>query len=67
MNKEKALCPKFGFEITAELKQSYCLNCVDKCETAGLAHNPLGEVDVFELAKLLVKKQKDNSDSLGGY
>lgn len=52
-------CPKFGFEITPELKQSYCLNCVDKCETVKPAHNTLGKVDVFELARLLAEKEQD--------
>lgn len=51
------VCPKFRFEITAELKQSYCLNCVDKCETVKPVHNLLGKVDVFELARLLTEKQ----------
>jgi len=55
-------CPKFGFEITDALKQSYCLNCVEKCD-AMQSRVELGKVDVFRLARLLKeKKDKEEGD-----
>ena len=54
-------CPKFGFEVTSDFKQSYCLNCADKCEIVKPTFNLLGKVDVFELARLLAEKQKNKN------
>ena len=54
-------CPKFGFEITDLLKQSYCRNC-EGCVFAKPQFQ-LGKVDIFELARRL-KEKKENESSI---
>lgn len=50
-------CPKYSFEITETLRQSYCKNC-NGCEDN--PHNPtaLPPVDIFKLAQDLAEKEK---------
>jgi len=54
-------CPKFGFEITESLKQSYCKNC-DGCSEITKPRFELGKVDIFELARRLKEKEKAEND-----
>ena len=50
-------CPKYGYEVTDELKRSYCLNCSDKCDFIERG-KPLGEVNMFELGRLMKEKRE---------
>jgi len=52
-------CPKYGFEITNELKQSYCRHC-EGCDFVSKPRFELGKIDPFELARRL--KEKEESD-----
>jgi len=52
-------CPKFKFEITEALKQSYCKNC-EGCEHVHSTPK-LGKIDPYELARLLKAKQEQGN------
>ena len=48
-------CPKYGFEITPDLKKSYCVACSESCGSH--PRFELGKVDVFKLARLLKERE----------
>lgn len=58
-------CPKFGFEITDNLKKSYCLNCPDRDQCFTKPRFEMGKVDIFKLARLLKEKEEREKNESG--
>jgi len=50
-------CPKFGFEINDNLKQSYCKNC-DGCQEVKPCRYLNEAIDIFKLAKGLKSREQ---------
>lgn len=50
-------CPKYSFEITDALRQSYCKNC-DGCADSPRNSSTLPPVDIFKLARGLTDREK---------